>query len=410
MKNHTLFGEFFRYAVFQVMGMLGLSVYILADTFFISRALGTDGLAALNFAIPAYNAVSGCGLMLGVGGAIAYTVAQSRGEDGAAGMRAVLRAALALSAGFVLAGACFSRQITALLGADDAVFAMTQTYLQIILLFSPAFICNQVLQNFVRNDGSPRLSMLAMLGGSVANIVFDYVLMFPLGMGILGAVLATGSAPVVSMLILTPHFRGGRGRALLCGRGDWRVLPRTLALGLPSFVGEVSAGVVMIVFNWLMLGLGGNVAVAAYGVIANLSIVTTCVYNGVAQGVQPLLSRAHGAGNGHTLRRLLGYAVGAVLMCTVVLYGAVLIWAEPIAAVFNSEGDALLRQMAVPGMRLYFSALLFVGMNTLIITALAATERAVPAQIISVARGIAVIVPVAIAMAALWGLTGAWPL
>ena len=55
---------------------------------------------------------------------------------------------------------------------------MTQTYLKMILLFAPAFILNDILVCFVRNDGNPRLSMLAMLGGSMANILLDYVFIF----------------------------------------------------------------------------------------------------------------------------------------------------------------------------------------------------------------------------------------
>ncbi|MBQ8397543.1 MAG: MATE family efflux transporter [Clostridia bacterium] len=408
MKKQTLLREFIRYASAQVLGMIGLSVYILADTFFIAQALGTAGLAALNLALPVYNAVSGVGVMLGVGAAIRYAVARGRGSDGLAAVRAAMWCGLGASALFIAAGLGFSVPIAAMLGADEAVFAMTETYLRVILLFSPAFITNQILQSFVRSDGAPRLSMLAMLGGSLTNIVLDYVFMCPCGMGIFGAVLATGGAPVVSMLILAPHFRGGRGRALLWNTPDWRSLPRTAALGLPSLVGELAGGVVILTFNAIMLRLGGNTAVAAYGVIANLAIVTTCIHNGIAQGVQPLLSRAHGAGQGRDFRRLVGYAAVAAFLCAALLYGLLFLFAEPVTAVFNSEDDPTLQALAVPGLRLYFSALFFAGVNTLAVAALSAAERALPAQIVSVARGIAVIVPVAFAMAAMWGMTGAW--
>ncbi len=97
----------------------------------------------------------------------------------------------------LLAGLFLSPQITALLGADSQVAAMTQTYLKMISLSLPRPLpLNDILVCFVRNDGNPRLSMLAMLGGSMANIPLDYVFIFPLGMGIFGAVLATGLAPL----------------------------------------------------------------------------------------------------------------------------------------------------------------------------------------------------------------------
>ena len=83
---------------------------------------------------------------------------------------------------------------------------MTKTYLQVILLFSLAFMTNDSLLCFVRNDGNTQLSMAAMLTGSLSNIVLDYVFIFPFHMGIFGAVLATGLAPVISLGVLSGHW------------------------------------------------------------------------------------------------------------------------------------------------------------------------------------------------------------
>lgn len=407
MNERPLFGEFVRYASFNVFGMIGLSVYILADTFFIAQALGTAGLAALNLAIPVYNAVYGFGMMLATGGAIAYSVAAGRGQDGAPVLRGVLRASLVLSIGFLLAGLFLARPITALLGADDAVFAMTETYLRVILLFSPAFIVNYILQCAVRADGNPRLAMLATLGGSLVNILFDYIFLFPCGMGIFGAVLATGFSPIASILILMPHLLQ-RGRDWFRGPADYAALTRVFSLGLPAFITETAAGAVMVVFNFIMLGLGGNLAVAAYGVIANLAIVTNAVFGGIAQGTQPLFSREHGAGRNHNLRRLRRYAGITALVLAILLYGVLAGFAAPITAVFNGENDPALAAMAVPGLRLYFTALPFAALNTLFCGFLAAVERARAAQILTLGRGLVVIIPASCLLAALWQMTGAW--
>ena len=68
MKQHTILNDFIKYASLNVLGMIGLSCYILADTFFISKGLGADGLTALNLAIPVYSFIHGSGLMIGMGG------------------------------------------------------------------------------------------------------------------------------------------------------------------------------------------------------------------------------------------------------------------------------------------------------------------------------------------------------
>lgn len=136
---------------------------------------------------------------------------------------------------------------------------MTRTYLQVILLFSPLFICNETLLCFVRNDGAPQLAMKAMLGGSLSNILLDYIFIFPLGLGIFGAVLATGMAPAVSMLILSSPFRKGR-----CHFHPIAVHPRK-DIALPL----ITAGIP--------------------------SLVVLSVYTGIAQGVQPLLCESYGS-------------------------------------------------------------------------------------------------------------------
>lgn len=187
-KFRELRGEFVRYASLSALGTLGTSCYILADTFFVAKGLGTAGLAALNLAIPVYNLIYGVGLMLGMGGATKFAVSASQGEREAgnrAYAMALLLAGIAAVA-FVAAGLLFPAEIARLLGADEEVFDMTRTYLQVLLLFAPAFLLNAVLVSFVRNDGNPRLAMLATVGASLSNVVLDYLFIFPCGMGIFG--------------------------------------------------------------------------------------------------------------------------------------------------------------------------------------------------------------------------------
>ena len=187
----------------NVLGMLGLSCYILADTFFISKGLGTLGLTALNLALPVFSFIQGVSLMLGVGGGIKYAVAKASGDQKSANstftVTLVLSAVLSLI--FVLLGALASRPLTTFLKADSEVFEMTHQYLKVILLFAPAFIFSNVFASFVRNDGNPKLAMFATLFGSLFNIVFDYVLIFPCGMGILGlkSAFATRRGPFFSI-------------------------------------------------------------------------------------------------------------------------------------------------------------------------------------------------------------------
>ncbi|MEW4411030.1 MATE family efflux transporter [Clostridium sp. AN503] len=391
--------------------MIGLSCYILADTFFIAKGLGADGLAALNLAIPIYSFVHGSGLMFGIGGSTKYSVFRGqkayKNADQVFTNTVYLTAALA--AVFVVAGLFLPGTITALLGANAEIFDMTRIYLKVVLLFAPAFMMNDVLICFVRNDGNPRLAMTAMLAGSMSNILLDYIFIFPFGMGIFGAVLATGFAPVISMGVLSIH----RIKKQNCFHYTKAVLSRslsvqTLSLGFPSLITEVAGGIVIIIFNVLIMGIEGNIGVAAYGVIANLSLVITSICTGIAQGMQPITSRAYGHGDKKGMHQVLKYAVCTLLLLSCSIYLAVFLFAGPITAVFNSENDMQLQQIAEAGLKLYFISIPFAGFNIVLSMFFTSAEKAIPAQVVSLLRGFFLIIPAAFILAALAGTTGVW--
>lgn len=411
MEQQTCARDFARYTVLSVLGTLGVSCYILADTFFVSKGLGTNGLTALNLAIPIYNFIHGSGLMLGMGGATKFSIykSQGRSRDIDCIYTNTLYLAALLSALFFLTGLLFSGQLSLLLGADGTVFAMTETYLRWLLLFAPAFILNDVFLCYVRNDGSPQLAMVAMLIGSFANIVLDYVFIFPFRMGIFGAIFATGLSPIISIAVMSPHWlRKRHSFHLIKVKPDAAVMGQTVSLGFPSLIAQLSSGIVMITFNALILGITGNTGVAAYGVVANISLVVVAVYTGISQGMQPLVSSAYGRGNRQQMREVLRYALGTTLAVSSLVYLFLFVFASPVAAVFNSERDPILQQIAVSGLKLYFLSVPFAGYNIILATYFTSIERALPAHVLSLLRGLILIIPMAFLMSFLLGMTGIW--
>lgn len=411
MEQQSCMRDFARYTILSVLGTLGVSCYILADTFFVSKGLGTDGLAALNLAIPIYNFIHGTGLMLGMGGATRFSVCKSQGryEDVNRIYTNTVYLAILFSVAFVLTGLFFSNQLTILLGADESVFRMTDTYLQWLLIFAPVFIFNDVLLCFVRNDKDPQLSMLAMLIGSFSNIALDYIFIFPMKMGIFGAVFATGLSPVISIIMMLPHWIRKRNTFhFVKARMSAYIIKQDLSLGFPSLIAQLSSGIVMITFNAIILRLEGNTGVAAYGVIANISLVIVAIYTGIAQGVQPLISNFYGVGNNKQARVVLRYAMVTMLVVSCVVYLLVFVFAQQITAVFNSGNNMELQRIAVTGLKLYFISVAFVGYNIILATFFTSIERALPAHILSILRGFILIIPLTFLMSALWKMTGVW--
>ena len=228
MIKTTPFVEFIRYSFFSIMGMIAISCYILADTFFVAQGIGTNGLAALNLAIPVYDFIHGTGLMLGMGGATKFTILKSQNNKKRGGSDFYKIPCILVSfSPFCLWRAGFSLPdgFSTILGANQKIWQMTTTYLKVLMLFSPAFIFNDIILCFVRNDSNPKLSMIATVSGSLFNVVFDYIFIFPCGMGMLGAVLATGFSPVVGLIIMSPHW---------LGKKRWFHMKRLYLIQLPS--------------------------------------------------------------------------------------------------------------------------------------------------------------------------------
>lgn len=304
--------DFSKYVSLNILGMIGISCYILADTFFVSKALGATGLAALNLSISIYSIINGLGLMIGIGGATRYSIFKSQKKDDRANYVFSMSMIIGVVFGiiFLTIGVVASKPLATILGANFETLTLTYTYLKTILMFAPFFILNNVLLAFVRNDNSPRLSMIAMLTGSISNIILDYVFMFSFGMGMFGAALATGLAPVISIGVLTIHFIT-KNNNFIFKKIKLRIddIKNVFSLGLSAFINEVSSAVVLITFNLVILRIVGNVGVASYGIVANISLVGIAIFTGLSQGIQPLVSRAHGLKDDYTVNKVLKYAV-----------------------------------------------------------------------------------------------------
>lgn len=411
MKLPTYFREFSRYTILSILGTLGVSCYILADTFFVAKGLGTNGLAALNIAIPVYNFIHGTGLMLGMGGATKFSICKSQNAKANANLiyTNTIIVAVIVSIIFMLLGIICSKNLALLLGADLSILETTNTYLRWLLIFSPAFILNDVLLCFVRNDANPQLAMLAMLIGSFANIVLDYIFIFPLKMGIFGAILATGISPLISILMMLPHWLQKKNNFhLIKAKICTQIIISDLSLGFPSLIAQVSSGIVMIVFNTIILSLEGNTGIAAYSIIANISLVIVAIYTGIAQGVQPLISRSYATENKAHTRLMLRYAITSMAILSGALYLLLIISPENIISVFNSENNTELQAIAILGLKLYFTSSPFVGYNIILAIFFTSLEKARPAHILSILRGFALIIPLAFLLSTLWGMIGVW--
>ena len=402
--------QFFKYVSQNIFGLLGTSCYILADTYFIAQAAGTDGVALLNLCLPIYNLIFAFGSMIGLGAATRYAILRAQGDARAQRYfsNAIFSVCI-LAVPFMLVGIFRPDGLLRLMGGDADIVALGMNYARIFLMFTPFFMCNYVVASFVRNDGDPSLAMVATLSGSLFNVVFDYIFIFPMGLGLPGAALATAISPILSIAVCSAHFIKKSNTITFVRKApSVRLLAQSCQLGISGFVGELSSGVTTTVFNFLLLRLAGNVAVAAYGVVANFALVATAIFNGVAQGAQPLVSQCYGKNEMAGARKLLLLGCGTALGLAALLYGVVFGYTDALTALFNSENSALMAEFAHSGMRIYFVGYFFAGCNIVAAGYLGAVNRPAEASITSLCRGMVAIVVCSLVMSALFGMNGVW--
>lgn len=400
----------YQYIAPNILAMVGISCYILADTFFIATAQGTNGITALNLALPIYGIIFAIGSMIGTGSAIRYALAKATDQQEA--KRYFSNALIwdvIVSVIFIAAGLFFPGQVMRVMGADTVIESIGIPYTRIVLCFTPFFMMNYAFTAFVRNDNAPHIAMAATLLSSLFNIVFDYVFMFPLGMGMTGAALATAVSPIVSILICMVHYLSPKSSVSFHFMvPSVKMLISSCSLGIVAFVGEIASAVTTMVFNFVLLGLDGNTAVAAYGVIANTALVGTAIFNGVSQGLQPLASEAHAKGEAEEKKKILTKSVLTGIVLTVVLIGSVWIFAPQITDVFNSEHSEQLAAYTVPGIRIYFAGFFAAAINIIFAGFLSATDHAKESSIVAITRGIVAIIAFALVLPKFLGITGVW--
>ena len=216
------------------------------------------------------------------------------------------------------------------------------------------------------------------------------------------------SPPIIGIAICCIHFKSKKSTIRLKPvLPSFRRLLYCCQVGVSSFVGEISSGVITVVFNMLILGLAGNTGVAAYGVVANTSLVAVALFNGIAQGSQPLISEAYSKGNHKNVTTYLKMAVTTTISVAILLVVCIYLYAPAITAIFNGEGNQVLASYAEKRFKVYFMDS-FCRNEHYRNSILSSIESAKYAFFASISRGFVAIIIFAFVLSALLGLNGVW--
>ena len=408
--NDNIISLVLKFMLPSIIGMIGLSLCIFLDTMFIGRGIGNNGLAALNISLPVYSTFTATGLIFGVGGATLLSINIGRKKYNVLNEIFTTSIVIAFGIGiiFSIVGSLNLKEIAILLGASNELLPLVIDYLKIILFASFMYILSNCLNVFVRNDHDPKVSMWAIIVTNIINIILDYIFIFPLNMGMKGAALATTIGQCFGVMVLLTHFFKKSCRIKLnIKRFSYKYIKRIITNGFASFILEISGGIVILMFNMTLLRIGGDIAVSAYSIIANVALIFIAIFSGISQGIQPLLGTNYGANKFDRVISI--YKIGtkiSFILGTIFFFIGIL---EPqvLVSIFSSSKDELM-EVAKIGIMIYFVAFIPAGVNIVNIGFLQAIERSKFSIFLSLMRGLVLIFIILNIFSKLLGLYGVW--
>lgn len=305
---------YFKYLAAAFGSALITSIYSIVDMAMVGKYQGPDGTATLAIVAPIWNLIYSLGLLMGIGGSVLYSARKGSGKSQDGSENQYFTASLigsillALLAWLVLI--FFERPLLSFFGGSGDILDLAIEYVRPIKVIFPAFLFNQMLAAWLRNDNDPALATAAVLSGGIFNIFGDYFFVFTCDMGIYGAGLATAVGSVISLVLMLVHFfKKINTLSLPKPEGLLVKLRQIIVTGFSTFFIDAAMGILTILFNRQIMKYLGSDALSIYGTIINVSTFVQCCAYSVGQASQPLISTNYGAGNGDRIRQTLQLAL-----------------------------------------------------------------------------------------------------
>lgn len=382
---------FFHYAVPSVIGMLAVTSAGIIDGVFIGNFVGSTALAAVNIAQPAWAVFAAVVFMLAVGGSV--MCGKFLGERDVEAASDIFSKTMYVSFAMAVlisgAGLLFLDEVVDLLGANQELHPLVSVYMKIILWFAPLLIVALTLDYFVRVDGRPVLASFALVTFSALNIALNWLFIVKLGWGIAGAAWASALAEVAIFAILVSHLFSEKCHLRLGRvRSGWLDIFRAAFNGFSEFANELSIGLIILLFNWVMITRQGVAGVAAYTIIGYLVMIGMEISYGISESLQPTISKNLGA---RQPRRIIHFmATGAITALAVGLLVSALFVLAPefLISIFLADGESETMAIALEFVAYFWPAFLFLGVNITLASAFTAMHKPMQSVVIALSRSL----------------------
>lgn len=406
--SRPVFVTLLRLSLPAMGGLVINATYNVADSLFVGRFVGTEGLAAVGLNFPVMILLISAGILIGVGSAA--LISRRLGARDSEGARRAfgnsLALILAVGAAVTVLGLPFAEPIARGLGASPRMLGGARQYFTIVAAGATFLVANQTLNNIVYSVGAGSVGFAALGGSSMLNILLDWLFLGAFGWGVTGAALATVISQACATLGLVAFF--ARGRTPLTVRLGWDRADRReiLRIGIVAAIRTLTVVVLGLVVNHQARRVAGDLGVAVASVVFRVVSLVVLPAIGINQAYLPIAAYNVGADNRARVLRATWQAVALALGVCFPASALVIGNASGIARLFNPDPDFV--ATAAVGFRTAFLLTPFLIFNLVGSALYQAVGNARRGLLISLSRMTFFIIPLLLILPGFFGLRGIW--
>ena len=410
ISKNFKFSSLLYFAMPSVIMMIFSSLYAIVDGVFISRYVGSDALSASNIVFPIITIIIAVAVMLGTGGSavIARRMGEGKIDTARQGFTFIVMIGIVFGIVVMIVGLVWLEPIVILLGATNRLLRDGMIYIGILLVFGPLYVLQLIFQVFFVTEGKPDLGLAVTVVGGIANVIFDYLFMGPMNMGIAGAALATGIGQAIPGIAGLIYFSLHRKNLYFVKfKIDFCLLKKSCFNGSSEMVSNLATSVVTFLFNIIMLKLRGEDGVAAITIALYGQFLFNSLYLGYAMGVAPVISFNYGRKNTKLLKRIVKICLIFMTVSSVSITALSLIGNDLVVGVFVPQ-DSNTFEIASKGCFLFAFNFLFSGINIFTSSMFTALSNGKISALVSFLRTFIFLVLSILSMPYIIGEAGVW--
>lgn len=341
--SDRLFGEtkpsrlFLMAAIPGAISMLSSSLYQTLDGVFVGQGLGSTPFAALNLAMPFVIINFSLADLIGVGSSVPISISLGQGKGHEANeifSAAVVMIILSSTALGILMYAA-APLLMSLMGAAGEFRDLAVQYLRVYAMLSPVTTIVFAMDNFMRISGKLKSSMGLNIFMSACSGILEWLFIFAFGWGIWSAALATCMGMALSATIaFIPFALGRRTLRFVRPRFSAALIRRIISCGTPNFLNNIAGRITSIVFNMMLVRMGGQDAVSTYGVLMYTDGLVQPLLYGTCDSLQPALGYNWGAGKRTRVRAIEKYCIAAAAIISLTAAAVVHTIPDTIASLY----------------------------------------------------------------------------